>query len=404
VQQGVLRLVKLFAVMYAPGERGLFTAAARSFSLPPHEVSASLASLETALWISRDSDIPTSLDVQLEAIPLGPDDLTRWDELVQNVATDDLMRAQLHNGSGSYYWSVRAPRARELRSRRSALLSALGHFNSVATLMGVGDLIWRSGALNNVSLVYSDLARLETTREGRGEWLRRAVQAVEEAVHIYGELGVQGALAMSLNNASNGYSDLAGLETTREGRGEWLRKAVEAVEEAVRINRQLGAQGDLATSLHNVANHYSGLAELETMREGRCEWLRKAVEAVEEAVRIYRELGVQADLAKSLGVSSRIRGKMAENANDPDAALEDLRASRSAIGEAVELFREGGNATYFLQALQAVVMSDLSLAQAGDELEEAAVRSACATGLELARSMQDEERSAFFNRILGDTG
>ncbi|HYH82586.1 MAG TPA: hypothetical protein VEX86_22535, partial [Longimicrobium sp.] len=116
-QQGVLRLVKLFAVTSAPGETGLFTAATRSFSLFPHEVSASLASLETALWISRDGDIPTSLDVQIEAIPLESGDLLRWDEFVRDAAMDDRTRAQLHNGTGNYYLSARAPRARELSSR-----------------------------------------------------------------------------------------------------------------------------------------------------------------------------------------------------------------------------------------------------------------------------------------------
>lgn len=502
-QQGVLRIVKLFADTAAPSEMELFTAGTGAFSLTPHDVSASLASLETALWISRGGDVPTSLDVQLEAIPLESDDLTRWDEFVGDTAADDGTRAQLHNGTGNYYWSARAPRARESRSRRSALLSALTHYNSVATLVGVGDLIWRSGALNNMSVVYSDLAVLETTREGRGEWLRKASEAVEEAVRIYRELGVQGYFAMSLNNVSVHYSDLAGLETTREGRSEWLRKAAGAVEEAVRIYRELGGQGDLAMSLNNLSNGYAALANLETTREGRGErlrtavetveeavrisrelgvqgdlarslnnvsvayselaglettregrgdwlrraveaveeavriyrelgvpgnlavslnnvsvrysdlatvettregrgkWLRKALEAVEEAVRIQRELGVQGDLAMSLGASSRVRRKMAKNSDDPDAALEALRASRSAIGEAVELFRKSGNAPYFLQALQDVVMSDLLLARAGDEVDTTSVRAAGRTGLELAQSMQDDEMLAFFEQVLG---
>ncbi len=262
-----------------------------------------------------------------------------------------------------------------------------------------GDL---ASSLNSVSNHYSDLAGLETTQEGRGEWLRKALEAVEEAVRIRRELGVQGNLAMSLNNVSNRYSDLAGLEKTQEGRGQWLRKAVEAVEEAVRIYRELGVQGDLAGSLNNVSNRYSTLAELETARECRGEWLRKAVEAVEEAVRMYRELGVQGNLATSLGANSQIRRNMAENADDPHAALEDLRASRSAIGEAVELFRESGNTPYLLLALREVVISDLLLVQAGYEVDATAVRSACATGLELARSMQDEAKVAFFGHVLGN--
>ncbi|HEX9937881.1 MAG TPA: hypothetical protein VGB15_12195, partial [Longimicrobium sp.] len=232
------------------------------------------------------------------------------------------------------------------------------------------------------------------------EWLRKAVEAVEESVRIYRELGVQGGLAGSLNNVSNRYSALAGLETTREGRGEWLRKAVEAVEESVRICRELGVQGDLAASLTDVANRYSALAGLETTRERRREWLRKAVEAVEEAIRIRRDLGVPGDLAISLGTSCQIRRVRAENADDPDAALEDLRASRSAIAEAVGLFRESGNTRYFLQALRDVVTSDLALAQAGDEVDLTALRAVCETGWELARSMQDETQATFFDSVI----
>src|SRR5256885_13942890 len=66
----------------------------------------------------------------------------------------------------------------------------------------------------------------------------------------------------------------------RSRRGAWLRKAVDAVEESVRIRRDLGLPGDLAGSLNNVSNHYSALARLETTREGRGLWLRKAVDAV----------------------------------------------------------------------------------------------------------------------------
>jgi hypothetical protein len=81
---------------------------------------------------------------------------------------------------------------------------------------------------------------LEETREGRAVQLGRAVEAIEEAVRLYGELGLQAELASSLNNASGCYSDLAGLEETREGRIAWLRKALECIEGAVERFRAAG--------------------------------------------------------------------------------------------------------------------------------------------------------------------
>ena len=259
-------------------------------------------------------------------------------------------------------------------------------------------------SLNNVSNRYSDLAGLESTREACGAWLRRAVTAVEEAVRIHRDLGVQGELAGSLNNVSNRYSDLAGLEATREVRAAWLRRAAGAVDEAVRIRRDLGVRGELATSLNNASNRYSDLAGLETTREARGAWLRKAVEAVEESVRIRRDLGVQGDLAMSLGATCHVLRMRAENSEDAADSLPDLRASRDAIEEAARLLRESGNAPYFLNALQDVVLAQVLLVQAGDSVDPAAIREVCVEGRDLAESMEDDGKLAFFNDVLSRLG
>lgn len=363
VQQGVLRLVKLFTVMTAPKTPELFNAAARAFGLPLHQVSASLDQLESSLWISREDVLPSSLDVQIEAIALDDNDLAGWDSFVFEVPATLAEKVQLHLGTGVYQIRVRAPRTHTRSQRAAAVRAGHRHFSSASDLAVESSPSLRALVLNNISVSAAELAELETTREGRMAWLQKAVLAVEEAVAtyrglsapsdlasslnnvsnrfsalarlettqegrtarlqkatlyaeeavaIYRGLGVQGGLAMSLTNVSNSYSDVAGLETNRHGRDTWLQKACLAAEEAVSIYRELGIQGDLAMALNNVSNHYSDLAGLAMTRKGHEQWLQKAVIAAEEAVAIYRELGVQGNLAMSLNNLSNRYSNLAE--------------------------------------------------------------------------------------------
>jgi tetratricopeptide (TPR) repeat protein len=140
--------------------------------------------------------------------------------------------------------------------------------------------------LNNASCFYSDLARLEETKEARKEKLDIAVEYIEEAIGIRRELGLKADVAMSLNNASNRYSDLAGLEETKEARKEKLDIAVEYIEEAIGIRRELGLKAGVAMSLNNASCFYSDLARLEETKEARKEKLDIAVEYIEEAIGI----------------------------------------------------------------------------------------------------------------------
>jgi predicted RNA-binding protein YlxR (DUF448 family) len=331
-QQCVLRLVKLFAVTAAPANLDLFNAAVRTFGLPLHEVSASLDQLESALWISRDDVLPSSLDVQIEAIPMGSNDLTVWDAFVREVPAASAEKVQLHNGTGVYHLSVRAPRMGTQAQRAEALRKAQEHFSSVSRIAAGAGSSLHALALNNNSICYADLAGLEGAREGRAAWLRKAVTAVEEAAAIYRELRLRGDLASSLNNISNRYSDLAELETNREGRAAWLRKAMVAVEEAVAIYRELGVQGDLASSLNNVSIRYSDLAGLETTREAHAGWLQKANTTGEESVAINRELGARSDLARCLNTVS--------NSYSDLAGLETTREGRAAWLQKAVVTRE----------------------------------------------------------------
>jgi hypothetical protein len=62
-------------------------------------------------------------------------------------------------------------------------------------------------------------------------------------------------------------------------------------------------RADLSASLNNGANLYSELAALQQTREERLESVQKAVNYIEEAIEIYRDLGLIFDLAHSLAIS-----------------------------------------------------------------------------------------------------
>jgi hypothetical protein len=115
-----------------------------------------------------------------------------------------------------------------------------------------------------------------------------------------------------MNNASNFYSYLAGLEETKEARKEKLDKVVNYIEEAIGIRRELGLKAEVAMSLNNASNRYSYLAGLEETKEARKEKLDIAVEYIEEAIGTYKELGLKANLADSLAISVFVYSKIIE--------------------------------------------------------------------------------------------
>jgi tetratricopeptide (TPR) repeat protein len=139
-------------------------------------------------------------------------------------------------------------------------------------------------SLNNASNRYSNLVGLEVTKDARKEKLDIAIKYIEEAIGIYKGLGLKADVAMSLNNASNRYSDLAGLEETKETRKEKLDIAIKYIEEAIGIYKELGLKVDVATSMNNASGVYSDLAGLEETKEARKGKLDRAIKYIEEAI------------------------------------------------------------------------------------------------------------------------
>lgn len=446
--QAVLRLVRLFWAAKTPPQPQLLNEAAKYFDLSRAAITNRLDLLERSLWLTRTAGVPACLDVQLESINLDDACYDLWDKFVFDPATADETRLQLHNGTGVFYARYVAPRTSVLAAYKRRREAQARHFDAVADLArkrddttlaamarnnlsnsyeelatletthddrrawldkavaaGEGSLaIYRelgvrgdlARSLNNLSVRYSNLAGLETTREGRRAWLDKAVAAVKESLDICRELGLRGDLASSLNNLSNRYGDLASLETTREGRRAWLDKAVAAVEESLAIRRELGLRGDLAASLNNQSIRYRDLAELETTREGRRAWLDKAVAAVEESVAVRRELGVRGELASSLGSLCQHQRGLAETELEPEETARRLTLAREAIDEAVTLFRDAGNAPHQLIVFQEAVATRLLLAQSGVAPDPSELLNLIDEGLTLATSLRNDAAIDFF--------
>ncbi|MBN1323337.1 MAG: hypothetical protein JW986_04965, partial [Methanotrichaceae archaeon] len=221
-----------------------------------------------------------------------------------------------------------------------------------------------------------------------------AISYIEEAIKIRRELGMMADVAMSLNNASLRYSDLAGLETSREGRQRLLEMAIAYIEEAITIYRGLGLMANVATSLNNASLRYSDLAGLETSREGRQRLLEKAIAYIEEAIKIRRDLGMMANVATSLGAANRCYMAMAMELEVPErAAL--VNQALEYIEEAVPIFRELGPVQYQAQALRVAVVTHF---QSGLP-DPARLDALLAEGTALADAMGDAEAAELYRQV-----
>jgi tetratricopeptide (TPR) repeat protein len=171
-----------------------------------------------------------------------------------------------------------------------------------------------AGHLNDLSVRFSFAGRRE-----------EALDAIDEAVTIRRELAAQrptaftADLALSLNNQSNRLSDV--------GRRE---EALDAIDEAVTIRRELAAHrptaftADLALSLNNQSNRLSDLGRRE-----------EALAAIQEAVTTYRKLARRrpAAFTRDLAVSLNNQASMLSDLGRREEAL-------AAIDEAVTTYRE----------------------------------------------------------------
>ena len=226
------------------------------------ELNGAAQALARAGWLRREAEGFVAHDVTLEAVPGEPGVFHRFAQFAhQEIAGETLALGLLRGSLSSFYWG-RVPHTRTVEERRALVVEAveLGQM-AAAGFRAAGHDAHMATALNNTSNAYSELAGLEETRGGRMRLLGQAVAAIEEAAAIYRELGLQAELATSLNNASNRYSDLAGLEEGRAGRVRLLGQAVAAIEEAIGTFRAQGIIPYLMIGLANAVRRHVELAQ-----------------------------------------------------------------------------------------------------------------------------------------------
>ena len=169
--------------------------------------------------------------------------------------------------------------------------------------------------------------------------------------------------------------------------------------QAVGDFRAAGSAARLGMALSNTSVFVSALAGLEETRAGRGERLEQAVAAIEESVRLYRELGLQADLAMSLGSATRVYRAVAMAVVSPQERITWLRRALESIEGAVERFRMVGIARYLILALRDDVISHLQLAECTEELDRDGVLALCVEGEVRCKTMEDEDGLAFFRQV-----
>ena len=395
-RKAVLRLVKLFQAATTEPQRGLLDAAADRLGLPAFQVGEALEQLERELWVSRQGGAPHCLDVQLEAIPLGADDFEQWDAFVQQFDGARATHLSLLNGTGAYYAQVRRAKANSRDDCRRASESGLRHFEEALTISR--DPEERAMFLNNASNLYSELASPETTAGRRRERVEMAIGYAEEAIGLYRALGLQADVAMSLNNASTLYSELASLETVAGRRGH-LEKAIGYAEEAIELCRKQRLQENLAASLNNASTLYSELASLESTYEGPRGDIEKAAGCAEEAVELYRALGLQANVAMSLNNASTVYGALGFLATAGAETLAFCEKAAEASREAIDIFGRAGNPARFLTSLESGVRRWVELAGVSHEPIDERVVGWCEEGARTASQYGDRDRAEWFAAV-----
>jgi tetratricopeptide (TPR) repeat protein len=339
-EKTVLYCLKLLKLIYTPPFKEIVSKMWKNiFEKSKADLFTAIESLERKIWLKEEENTYSSFDVQLEAVEIRNEIFNEFETFVEsNELEQNYQSLLLFNLS--YYYSEKIKESKTEKELSSNLEKAIEYIEeAIGIYKELGLKADVATSLNNASNLYSDLAGLEETKEARKEKLDIAVDYIEEAIGIRRVLDLKADVATSLNNASNLYSDLAGLEETKEARKEKLDKAIKYIEEAIGIRRVLGLKANVATSLNNASNFYYDLAGLEETKEARKEKLDKAIKYIEEAIGIYRELGLKANVATSLNNASSFYSDLAGLEETKEARKEKLDIAVEYIEEAIGIRR-----------------------------------------------------------------
>jgi len=245
-ERAVLKTLKLLWMMQvrAPGEM-IELLGKGVFGLRRMEMDAALNSLKEALWVRKLGEAWACHDVQYAAVELAEADLEALDRFLKGLK---------------------------------------GSYKTVMELL-----------VNCSAFLYPGEAARATSEAARRRYLEIAKDDTLRASRLATKKKDQATKAACQNNLSNRYSDLAGLEKDEGKRRQWLQKAVEAVDEAIAIGEECGADRLLVTMAHaNGARHHMAWGNYDTKAFARAFDL--AVQASDE----FRRLGLEND-AKEFG-------------------------------------------------------------------------------------------------------
>ena len=326
--------------------------------------------LSDLLWISESEGWYSCYDIQLEAIDIPPLDHKRLVEWVLAFDGDAGFWLSLLN-QGGLMQSRRAFAAPTGPLRAEALSCAAELWEMGAHVCsGDGDEAHRATFVNSASNCYADLAQAAESAAERRSLLQKALDAIEDAIRIWRRLNLPADLPCSLNNASLLYADLAQAVGSVEERRDLLQKALDAIEEASGLCRRLNLPADLAMSLNNASTCYSDLAQAAESAEERRGLLQKAIEAIEKAVGLYRHLNLPADVAGSLTNASNRHVDLALAAESIEERRGLLQKALDAIEEASGLYRRLSLPADFALSLNNSSNVHAELAHATESVEE----------------------------------
>jgi len=339
-EKTVLYCLKLLKLIYTSAFKEIIRGMWKNiFEKSKADLLTAIESLKRKIWLKEAENAYSSFDVQLEAVEIGNEWFEDFEKFVRSNELEQKYQSLLLFNL-SYYYSKKIKNSKTGEELSFNLEKAIKYIEeAIEIYKGLGLKAEVAMSMNNASNHYSDLAGLEETKEARKEQLDIAVEYIEEAIEIYKGLGLEAEVATSMNNASNCYLDLAGLEETKEARKEQLDIAVEYIEEAIGIYKELGLKAEVATSMNNASNRYSNLAGLEQTKEARKEKLDIAVEYIEEAIGIYKELDLKADVAMSMNNASNCYSDLAGLEEMKETRKEKLDIAVEYIEEAIEIYK-----------------------------------------------------------------
>ena len=154
--------------------------------------------LERKFWIVETDFMFDCHDVQLEAIPQESDMLSQLKKFLKNGEIDIYLAHRISFGISGYHYS-KIPKTKSFDKRIVHSIESIKFIHiSVDICRKLEKFDDLSASLNNGASFYSELAARQQTREEQLGSIQKAVEYIEEAIGIRRELGLILNLAYSL--------------------------------------------------------------------------------------------------------------------------------------------------------------------------------------------------------------